>query len=138
MSDPANEDIRKAGRQASHQFTTFERIAGALKDLRLRFFPRRILVAGPYVGEFGHELMDWQPWVRAQIARHDEVHVIGSLDLVQSLLGFGLVDRLTAEMAKGNLEAALSAAASGAADMLAPHFPPNAETVPKGARFHSA
>jgi dihydrofolate reductase len=26
--------------------------------------------------------------------RHDEVHVIGSLDLVQSLLGLGLVDRL--------------------------------------------
>jgi len=33
-------------------------------------------VAGPYVGEFGHELMDWQPWVRAQIPRHHEVHVI--------------------------------------------------------------
>jgi dihydrofolate reductase len=27
--------------------------------------------------------------------RHDEVHVIGSLDLVQSLLRFGLVDRLS-------------------------------------------
>ena len=27
-------------------------------------------------------------------ARHDEVHVIGSLDLVQSLLRFGLVDQL--------------------------------------------
>lgn len=27
-------------------------------------------------------------------ARHDEVHVIGSLDLVQSLLRLGLVDRL--------------------------------------------
>jgi dihydrofolate reductase len=26
--------------------------------------------------------------------RHDEIHVIGSLDLVQSLLRFGLVDRL--------------------------------------------
>ena len=26
--------------------------------------------------------------------RHDEVHVIGSLDLVQSLLRFGLVDRM--------------------------------------------
>ena len=26
--------------------------------------------------------------------RHDEVHVVGSLDLVQSLLRFGLVDRL--------------------------------------------
>jgi dihydrofolate reductase len=32
--------------------------------------------------------------VRAVKERHDEVHVIGSLDLVQSLLGLGLVDRL--------------------------------------------
>ena len=76
MSDPANLDVRQAGRQASHQFSTGEKFAGALADLRLRFFPRAVLVAGPYVGEFGHELMDWQPWVRAQIARHREVHVI--------------------------------------------------------------
>ena len=76
MSAPAVLDVRTAGRQASHQFTLTEKIAGALQDLRLRFFPRRILVAGPYVGEFGHELMDWQPWVRAQIPRHHEVHVI--------------------------------------------------------------
>jgi dihydrofolate reductase len=32
--------------------------------------------------------------VSALKERHDEVHVIGSLDLVQSLLRFGLVDRL--------------------------------------------
>jgi dihydrofolate reductase len=32
--------------------------------------------------------------VRSLKQRHDEVHVIGSLDLVQSLLRFGLVDRL--------------------------------------------
>ena len=32
--------------------------------------------------------------VAAVKERHEEVHVIGSLDLVQSLLGFGLVDRL--------------------------------------------
>ncbi len=32
--------------------------------------------------------------VAAVKERHDEVHVIGSLDLVQSLLRFGLVDRL--------------------------------------------
>src|ERR1017187_9061768 len=76
MSDPAHFDVRKAGRLASHQFSLTEKIAGALADLRLRFFPRRVLAAGPYVGEFGHELMDWQSWVRAQIARHDEVHVI--------------------------------------------------------------
>ena len=76
MSAPANLFALTAGRQASHQFSTGEKIAGALAALRLRFFPRRILVAGPYIGEFGHELMDWQPWVRAQISRHDEVHVI--------------------------------------------------------------
>jgi dihydrofolate reductase len=32
--------------------------------------------------------------LRALKDRHDEVHVIGSLDLVQTLLGLGLVDRL--------------------------------------------
>jgi dihydrofolate reductase len=31
---------------------------------------------------------------RTLAERHDEVHAIGSLDLVQSLLRFGLVDRL--------------------------------------------
>ncbi len=76
MTAPANFDVRKAGSQASYQFSRLEKIAGALAVLRLRFFPRPILVAGPYVGEFGHELMDWQPFVRAQIARHQEVHVI--------------------------------------------------------------
>jgi hypothetical protein len=76
MSDPASLEALRAGRAAAHQFTLREKIAGALGALRLRFFPRRILVAGPYVGEFGHELMDWQPWVRAQIPLHDEVHVI--------------------------------------------------------------
>jgi hypothetical protein len=76
MSDPANVDLLKAGRQVTHQFSLGEKIAGALADLKIRFFPRRILVAGPYVGEFGHELMDWQAWVRAQVGRYQEVHVI--------------------------------------------------------------
>jgi len=50
------------------------------------------------------EPLDWQgsAVVGASLAedvtalkgRHDEIHVIGSLDLVQSLLHFGLVDRL--------------------------------------------
>jgi len=76
MSDPANHDALKIGRLAAHQFSPREKIAGALADLKIRLFPRRKLVAGPYVGEFGHELMDWQPWVRAQVARYAEVHVI--------------------------------------------------------------
>jgi hypothetical protein len=76
MSDDASLNMLKAGRAAAYQFTLRDKIAGALGGIRLRLFPRRVLVAGPYVGEFGHELMDWQPWVRAQIARYDEVHVI--------------------------------------------------------------
>ena len=76
MSDSASLDLLKSGRMAAHQFTLREKFAGALSDLKIRFFPRRVLVAGPYVGEFGHELMDWQPWVRAQVGRYAEVHVI--------------------------------------------------------------
>jgi hypothetical protein len=76
MSETAGLDMLKAGRAAAYQFTLRDKIVGALDDLRFRCFPRRILVAGPYVGEFGHELMDWQPWVRAQISRYAEVHVI--------------------------------------------------------------
>ena len=60
----------------THKFTLGDKITGAVEGLRMRFFPRRILVAGPYVGEFGHELMEWQAWVRAQVPRHREVHVI--------------------------------------------------------------
>jgi len=74
--DPAGTQMQQAGRAAAYQFTLRDKFAGALADLKLRFFPRRILVAGPYVGEFGHELMDWQPWVRAQVPRYEQVHVI--------------------------------------------------------------
>ena len=76
MNNHASLAALKAGRAAAHQFTLREKILGALGALRLRFFPRRVLVAGPYVGEFGHELMDWQAWVRAQVPRYQQVHVI--------------------------------------------------------------
>ena len=60
----------------TYTFTLRDKIAGALEGLRLRFFPRRVLVAGPYLGEFGHELMEWQAWVRGMTSRYREVHVI--------------------------------------------------------------
>lgn len=52
-------------------------------------------VAGPLTWE-GSTLLtgDVAESISAVKARHDRVHVIGSLDLVQSLLRFGLVDRL--------------------------------------------
>lgn len=48
------------------------------------------------LGWHGSELLagDLAEGVAAIKKRHDEVHVIGSLDLVQSLLRLGLVDRL--------------------------------------------
>ena len=76
MSDPASLQALETGHAPAYQFTLRDKLAGALGALQIRFFPRRILVAGPYVGEFGHELMDWQPWVRAQTARYEAVHVI--------------------------------------------------------------
>jgi hypothetical protein len=60
----------------NYEFTLRDKIAGAVEGLGIRFFPKRVLIAGPYLGEFGHELMEWQAWVRAQVARYWEVHVI--------------------------------------------------------------
>jgi hypothetical protein len=60
----------------TYKFTLADKITGAIEGLRMRLLPRRILVAGPYVGEFGHELMEWQAWVRAEVPRYWEVHVI--------------------------------------------------------------
>lgn len=76
MSQLTSRKMPETGQAAMYQFTWRDKIAGALDDIRLCFFPRHILVAGPYVGEFGHELMDWQAWVRAQVGRYREVHVI--------------------------------------------------------------
>ena len=76
MNEISNSGLSNILREGSHQFTLGEKIAGALGALRMRFFPRRNLIAGPYVGEFGHELMDWQAWVRGQVGRHKETHVI--------------------------------------------------------------
>ena len=43
---------------------------------RQKFFPRRHLFAGPYAGEFGYELMQWQGFVRARRAAYEQVHVL--------------------------------------------------------------
>lgn len=62
--------------EAIYRFSILDKIMGAVQGLRMRFLPRRILLAGPYVGEFGHELMDWQACIRACVSRYREVHVI--------------------------------------------------------------
>lgn len=44
--------------------------------IRGRLARRPVLLAGPYVGEFGHELIDWQGYVRTLRPLYREVHVI--------------------------------------------------------------
>jgi hypothetical protein len=57
-------------------FTPKDKLLGALSAVRQRLFPRRVLVAGPFVGEFGHELMEWQGVIRARVPHYQAVHVI--------------------------------------------------------------
>jgi hypothetical protein len=71
-----NEQKPAAAQDLTYKFTLGDKITAALEGLRMRWLPRRILVAGPYVGEFGHELMEWQSWVCSQVPRYWEVHVI--------------------------------------------------------------
>src|SRR5215467_7164551 len=44
--------------------------------LKQKAFPRRNLFAGPYAGEFGYEVMQWQGFVRARRAHYETVHVL--------------------------------------------------------------
>jgi hypothetical protein len=47
-----------------------------LEGVALRFSANPVLLAGPYAGEFGHEIMDFQSYVRALKPKYREVHVI--------------------------------------------------------------
>ena len=76
MSAPSSPGMRAKSADAMYRFTLLDKIIGAVQGLRMRFFPRKILLAGPYVGEFGHELMDWQACIRSCVPRYREVHVI--------------------------------------------------------------
>jgi hypothetical protein len=53
-----------------------EKAALALPCLRQKLFPRRALFAGPFIGEFGYELMQWQGFVRARRKHYAEAHVL--------------------------------------------------------------
>lgn len=59
-----------------HAYSTTDKARLALACARQRYFPRRNLIAGPFAGEFGYELMQWQAYVRGRRASYDQVHVI--------------------------------------------------------------
>lgn len=53
-----------------------EKIMTFFEGIGLFFSRKKVLVVGPYVGEFGHEIMDFQSYVRQLAMRYDTVHVI--------------------------------------------------------------
>ena len=59
-----------------HPYSASEKIRLAFPSLRQKLRPRRNLLAGPYAGEFGYELMQWQGFVRERRKHYQEVHVL--------------------------------------------------------------
>lgn len=53
-----------------------EQARSFFEALALRFSRKKVLVAGPYAGEFGHEIMDFQSYVRWLKPKYKEVHVL--------------------------------------------------------------
>ncbi len=53
-----------------------ENIRTFLEGLALFFSRKPVLLVGPYTGEFGHEIMDFQSYVHGLKPRYREVHVI--------------------------------------------------------------
>jgi hypothetical protein len=60
----------------SYQPSTREKIETLREGLALRFSRKPILVVGPFVGEFGQEIMAFQSFVRWFRRKYREVHVI--------------------------------------------------------------
>jgi len=59
-----------------YHYTAEEKLRLFLPCLRQRLWPKRNLFAGPFAGEFGYELMQWQGFVRARKLFYKSVHVL--------------------------------------------------------------
>jgi ADP-heptose:LPS heptosyltransferase len=65
-----------ARQDLTHQYGAGEKLKLFFPCVRQNFFPKRNLFAGPFAGEFGFELMQWQGFVRARRRHYDQVHVL--------------------------------------------------------------
>src|ERR1700677_4804848 len=59
-----------------YPYSAWEKGYYLLVGARERFFPAQNLIAGPFAGEFGYELMQWQGYVRARRKCYRETHVM--------------------------------------------------------------
>jgi hypothetical protein len=57
-------------------YSVEQKISAGFVCAKQRLHPARYLIAGPYAGEFGWELMQWQGYVRARRPHYEQVHVI--------------------------------------------------------------
>jgi hypothetical protein len=60
----------------AYMYSAAEKIRLAFASARQRWFPQENLFAGPYAGEFGPELMQFQGYVRARRRYYRQVHVL--------------------------------------------------------------
>jgi hypothetical protein len=60
----------------TYKYSAGEKLKSLLHCARQKIFPAQNLFAGPFTGEFGFELMQWQGFVRARRASYQEVHVL--------------------------------------------------------------
>jgi hypothetical protein len=97
----------------AHQYTSAEKLRLFLPCIRQKIFPRQNLFAGPFAGEFGWELMQWQGFVRSRRPHYEKVHVLTypgrdylyegcdvhahQIDLKRAGYGYGLLDPDTAQ-----------------------------------------
>lgn len=97
--------------RVAHTYTSGEKLRLFFPCLRQRTFPSRNLFAGPFTGEFGWELMQWQGFIRSRRPHYEEVHVLTypgrdylyenchvhehHIDLRQAGYGYGLLDPST-------------------------------------------
>jgi hypothetical protein len=73
---PSSSSVASATTSPAYLYSTVEKAGLALACARQRWFPRENLFVGPYAGEFGPELMQFQGYVRARRRYYKEVHVL--------------------------------------------------------------
>ncbi len=60
----------------AYVYSTEEKLKLVFRCWRQKIRSRKNLLAGPYAGEFGYELMQWQGFIRALRPRYQRVHVL--------------------------------------------------------------
>lgn len=112
-----------------------DEIIGAVKVFKFLLFPKKWLVAGPYTGELGWEMMVWQGYVRALRRRYKNLLVISypfssvfyedctfipqDRKLIDSGFGLGVMNRKkTAELVQEYIGDQIK---PGEYDLLLPH-----------------